>query len=612
MSNPHFGSWFVVLLLGVAGCGDDDDATPGDGDADSDSDGDSDGDSDADADGDGDGDSDTDGDADGDPGGDIIPLDRQVHWAPGIPGGIPVRDQICADVTQDPYGAAGDGQADDAAAIQAAIDACPEGQVVYLPAGTYRVTETIFVTKGVVLRGDGPGLTRVEGDDTPNWAILQMGEMWDESNAPIVSVSSGYTKGSTSVVVADVSPFEVGDLVNIDQRNDGDLVWVTGSESACTYGSREDGQRLLGQIVEVTSIDPGTGAVGFDPPLAVDYDAGLSPEMELVHSNITRYAGVEDLSVSDRSYRGDNNANVRFHACAYCWARNIDSDMVSGRHIQIARSFRNVVEHSMVHHAHCYNPGANAYGIAIERQTSDSLVQDNIAYYLNVGIVLASSGPGNVVGYNFGDVMWERNYPNTNWLMADESSNHCAHPYMNLLEGNVGTQFSADDIHGSSSHQTFFRNAMDHQHEGIDTTGNVYAVAIAAHNRYLTFVGNVFGQPGDVGAYEATENCAEGLAIYKIGWPSDCGLGDESIDPLVRETLIRHGNYDYVSGDTIWDETIEEHDLPDSLYLGAKPSFFGDLAWPAIGPDLDPMNGPIPAQVRFEGMEHEEYGGDDC
>jgi hypothetical protein len=289
-------AWTIAIV--VTACGDDDDdSTPGDGDADGDSD----------ADGDGDADADTDGDGDADPGA-ILPPDRIMDWAPGIPGGIPVRDQVCADVTQDPYGAAGDGQADDAGAIQAAIDACPEGQVVYLPAGTYRVTSTLFVTKGVVLAGDGPGVTRIEGDGTPNWAIVQLGEMWDESNVPITPITAGLEKGSRSLTVQDASTFEVGDLVNVDQINDGELVSVEGSESACTWGSREDGNRLLGQIVEVTSIDPSTGAVGIDPGLAMAYRPDLSPEMELVHSNITRYAGIQDLTVYDRTFRGDNNA----------------------------------------------------------------------------------------------------------------------------------------------------------------------------------------------------------------------------------------------------------------------------------------------------------------
>jgi hypothetical protein len=63
------------------------------------------------------------------------------------------------------YGAKGDGATDDRAAIQAAIDACPSGGIVYFPAGVYRTSATLKPKPGVVLQGvhaslmSGPGLT---------------------------------------------------------------------------------------------------------------------------------------------------------------------------------------------------------------------------------------------------------------------------------------------------------------------------------------------------------------------------------------------------------------------------------------------------------------------
>ena len=46
-------------------------------------------------------------------------------------------------------------------------------------------------------------------------------------------------------------------------------------------------------------------------------------------------------------------------------------------------------------------------------------------------------------------------------------------------------------------------------------------------------------------------------------------------DPNVAATLLRHGNYDYVNQDTIWDPSITNHSLPPSLYLTSKPAWFG-------------------------------------
>ncbi|MFE4420452.1 glycosyl hydrolase family 28-related protein [Streptomyces sp. NPDC056817] len=53
------------------------------------------------------------------------------------------------------YGAAGDGTADDTAAIQAAINAAASGSVVYLPAGTYKLTAALVLPSNVTLQGAG-------------------------------------------------------------------------------------------------------------------------------------------------------------------------------------------------------------------------------------------------------------------------------------------------------------------------------------------------------------------------------------------------------------------------------------------------------------------------
>lgn len=51
------------------------------------------------------------------------------------------------------YGAVGDGKADDTAAIQACIDAAPEGDVVRFPRGRYKTTKTITTNKTLALVG---------------------------------------------------------------------------------------------------------------------------------------------------------------------------------------------------------------------------------------------------------------------------------------------------------------------------------------------------------------------------------------------------------------------------------------------------------------------------
>ena len=84
----------------------------------------------------------------------VIPNGRMTVWKPGIPGGIPARTTVCATLNASSYG---NGTVDATAGIQAAINACPAGQVVKLSAGDFLVNgaEPITLNKGVVLRGAG-------------------------------------------------------------------------------------------------------------------------------------------------------------------------------------------------------------------------------------------------------------------------------------------------------------------------------------------------------------------------------------------------------------------------------------------------------------------------
>ena len=76
-------------------------------------------------------------------------------------------------LTPEAFGAKGDGVADDSPAIQAAIDkasATPNGGVVFIPSGRYRLTRTIYVWRAV--RVFGYGATRpvfVLGPNTPGY-----------------------------------------------------------------------------------------------------------------------------------------------------------------------------------------------------------------------------------------------------------------------------------------------------------------------------------------------------------------------------------------------------------------------------------------------------------
>ena len=99
------------------------------------------------------------------------------------------------------FGATGDGSTDDAAAIQAAIDAAEAGGggVVYFPASTsaYKISSTLTVTQNVFLDGPGPpghASTNANSTNTQDTQILWAGTNWDGVNANIPASTMVYFK----------------------------------------------------------------------------------------------------------------------------------------------------------------------------------------------------------------------------------------------------------------------------------------------------------------------------------------------------------------------------------------------------------------------------------
>src|SRR2546430_580707 len=113
---------------------------------------------------------------------------------------------------------------------------------------------------------------------------------------------------------------------------------------------------------------------------------------------------------------------------------------------------------------------------------------------------------------------------------------------------------------------------------------------IISFSRYFNVIGNVLGTPGYHNPYEsvAPTLASKDTSIYRLG---DGG------DVLVKTTLMRWGNYDSVTGISRFVATEVpaslslyanpvpvDQILPASLYRSSKPSWWGTMPWPAIGP----------------------------
>jgi hypothetical protein len=153
-----------------------------------------------------------------------------------VPGGVPTRTTVCAVVNASTYG---NGASDASSGIQAAVNACPVGQVVQLSAGTFTANNYILINKGITLRGAGPTATvlqktngAIAGVDhgaTDNQPIVVVGpNRWPKPNdATSQSLVANGARGATSVAVTNSAGFAAGQFVLVDANEYSAAAWTS-------------------------------------------------------------------------------------------------------------------------------------------------------------------------------------------------------------------------------------------------------------------------------------------------------------------------------------------------------------------------------------------------
>lgn len=546
--------------------------------------------------------------------GEIIPADRRINWDPGIPGGIPARTTIYKTLdTIDKTGGS-----DVTSAIQSALNSCPANQVVMLPAGTFRINGTIVMPNNVTLRGAGSStVLKSYGGPVGLFQFGTSGIQWDPTSIS-TGISSGATAGSTSISVASSSGISVGSYLVITEVNDSSYVSIDGTlNGAATWvdGWSTAGTRARGQIVEVTSVSGNT--VGFTPAL---YSSYTHTPWATHFTAGCKWSGVEDL----KTYANNTGCqrNFLFQCAAYCWLKNVECDYTDGDHVSLDWSYRCEIRHSYFHDAYVHTSGSYDNMIGLRTKTSACLVIDNIIRRLHVAIMCEWGAAGNVIAYNYDEGNFDQATASGNrWLPVSMNSNHGAHPQFNLFEGNVSQKFQADSYWGSSSDCVVFRNYFSGSgvahppYTGRGTEDTSTTAVLIQGNRAVdvwelqsthSIVGNVIGDASlkarsvvrkvvnPAGrAYDNPPYC------FSYGYTSESSGGGSALQNPTS-TLIEHGNYDIAGGSIVWDSSISDHAIPNSMFLTSKPAWFGNLAWPPIDPSRPSVTpASIPAGYRY-------------
>jgi hypothetical protein len=538
----------------------------------------------------------------------IIPVDRATAWNPGIltdthlnlPLGVdklPVRTTVCKTL------APGDD-------INAAIKTCPAGQVVQLQAGTFTVSSTIKLLSGVIVRGAGSagagggGTAIVKKGGGPVVCIgeTQDGACYDwgsysESPCPL---SSDASKGSSVIMVgSNASKFKAGDFALMDQVDDASII-----VGDCTYFKRA-ADRGVSQRVEVASVEIANGTVTLTSALHWTFKAAAPYSAQLVRvtSGVIRWAGIESVRLQGGaagSYDGQSAGGIDISNAGYCWVKDVQTDStIGGIHVALRGSYRCVIRDGYFHNSANYGFGTDCYGIVVGCASSDNLIENNIARYMNKPLQFSNSGGGNVFGYNYADNAWSDQDGSFQEVPIDA---HCAFPHMELVEGNFAPHMGLPDTHGAAGYITFFRNYASSQFAfppvyGRTTrqTSNLQALSVCSECIYVSAVGNVFGPVAGSdpkSAVEITKYISSGFDNGILNFGSSASTHSAA-------TALIHGNYDNVNKKVTWDSSIGDHAIPLSLYLASKPAFFGSNPWPWVTPEAsNPLTGVLPAKIR--------------
>jgi hypothetical protein len=528
---------------------------------------------------------------------------RQIPWKAGSDlwnnGTLPSYTQVAC------TGLSGNGTTNDGPAIQACINNASSGTAVYIPAGVYYVDNSLNMKSNVALRGATSSAPPFLPSANASATTFKLG-----SNGGInfdgggmgsnVSISSGYTKGSTSLVMSGGN-FSVGQWILISENADSVVpVTTNGDDGTCSWCGENDGTHLMAQFAQVTAASGTTLTI--NRPLYYTFKSSLNPVARAVTLGVSK-AGIENIRL-DGSF-ADHDAFIYMSNTVYCWVKGVETyDAGTGAkaaHVIMEFSEGNEVRDSYFHHGRDSSSDRN-YGVYFLFSNSDHKVENNILRNHRHSIAYEGGGSGTAILYNYVD----DDYTDDLTYLGSARTNHGAHPYMNLFEGNVISHITADSYWGSSSHNVFFRNWLwgdETQASDVPQKPSWGSTPLDVwyNQNYYSFVGNVLGvtgkwlNPNWASFTVRNSNCSQN-SIYAYGCDSN---GNYSA--TTNTSSINHGNYDYKTLGVAYWEGGSNHTLNNSMYYSSKPAFFGSCTWPPYGPEGNPSTGTLPAKARYDG-----------
>jgi len=245
------------------------------------------------------------------------------------------------------FGAQGDGEHDDTAAFQEALD--DNGPlVVAVPAGRYVITDFIDIRRPrVVLRGAGINQTtlyfpKTLTDVAPSWGATTGGRRtshysWSggflrirgktNNQQPVATVAQPAARGDTELVLDGAVSLEPGDEIRLAMTDDGEQSLAHFLYAGDT-GPIDNlpGQIRLSQVFRIRNVEG--HRVQLDRPLRFDVRMPWQPIVHRFEPTVT-HSGIEHLTLEfpANDYEGHftelGHNGIAISDAAHCWVRDV-------------------------------------------------------------------------------------------------------------------------------------------------------------------------------------------------------------------------------------------------------------------------------------------------
>ena len=313
--------------------------------------------------------------------------------------------------------------------------------VFYFPPGNYYFNQTIELNNNQVIKGASSDETVFTFDlNGENHLISAKGEVI----SLVKNITTDLPKGANTITVENTAGLQTGDFIRIQFD---DIHLVTSSWAEKSTGQILKIMAIQGNLITTSSL--------------IRRAVSLSENPYIEKLNPIQYAGIECLHIKRQDATMAQTSNIYFRFTANCWVKGVSSLNANFAHVDIENGAHNHVTGCYFKDAFAYGGGGQGYGVVLEYNTSDCLIDNNIFNHLRHAILLQAGANGNVISYNYSiNPYWDE------VGLPDDATGdlvlHGNYPYLNLFEGNIMQNIVIDDSHGiNGPGNVFLRNRAE-------------------------------------------------------------------------------------------------------------------------------------------------------